>query len=81
MDWAGVVKPYHQDVVAAIRAIDTKNIIVLGTPTWSQDVDVAANSPVSGENLCYTLHYYAATHKQDLRNKAQTELDKVSHSA
>jgi endoglucanase len=77
VDWASVVKPYHEEVVKAIREIDTKNIIVMGTPTWSQDVDVAANNPVSGENLCYTLHFYAATHKQSLRDKTKTALDKV----
>nr|CDM79919.1 endoglucanase-2 precursor [Pratylenchus vulnus]CDM79920.1 endoglucanase-2 precursor [Pratylenchus vulnus] len=75
VDWASVVKPYHVDVVAAIRAIDSKNVIVLGTPTWSQDVDVAANNPVSGSNLCYTLHYYAATHKQSLRDKTTAALN------
>ncbi|KAI6170365.1 Endoglucanase [Aphelenchoides bicaudatus] len=76
VDWNNVLKPYHQKVVAAIRANDAKNIIILGTPTWSQDVDVAANSPVSGTNLMYTLHYYAATHKQSLRDKAQAALNK-----
>nr|VDC48532.1 endoglucanase-8 [Pratylenchus vulnus] len=75
-DWAGQIKPYHEKVVAAIRAIDKKNIIVLGTRTWSQEVDTAASNPVSGSNLCYTLHYYAATHKADLRTKAQNALNK-----
>jgi endoglucanase len=77
VDWNSVVKPYHVDVVAAIRAIDKKNVIVLGTPTWSQDVDQAANNPVSGTNLCYTLHYYAASHKQSLRDKTTAALNKV----
>ncbi|KAI6170660.1 Endoglucanase [Aphelenchoides bicaudatus] len=76
VDWTSVLKPYHEKVVAAIRANDAKNVIVLGTPTWSQDVDVAANNPVSGSNLAYTLHYYAATHKQSLRDKAQAALNK-----
>nr|BAB68522.1 beta-1,4-endoglucanase [Pratylenchus penetrans] len=75
VDW-GVVKPYHVAVVAAIRASDPDNVIVLGTPTWSQDVDVAATNPVSGTNLCYTMHYYAATHKQSLRDKTQAALNK-----
>jgi aryl-phospho-beta-D-glucosidase BglC (GH1 family) len=64
-------------VVNAIRANDANAIIILGTPTWSQDVDVAAQSPVTGTNLMYTLHYYAATHKQSLRDKAQAALNKV----
>jgi len=76
VSWDSVLKPYHQKVVNAIRANDPKNVIVLGTPTWSQDVDVAANSPVSGSNLMYTLHYYAASHKQSLRDKAQAAINK-----
>merc|ERR1719221_2062397 len=40
-----------------------------GTKTWSLDVDEAAQDPVSGSNLAYTIHFYASTHKQSLRNK------------
>nr|ACA66271.1 beta-1,4-endoglucanase [Meloidogyne javanica]CAD2128618.1 unnamed protein product [Meloidogyne enterolobii]CAJ77137.1 cellulase [Meloidogyne javanica] len=75
VDWNGV-KSYHEQVVAEIRKYDTKNVIVLGTTTWSQDVDTAANNPVSGTNLCYSLHFYAATHKQNLRDKAQAAINK-----
>ncbi len=67
--WAQI-KPYHEAVVAAIRAVDPDNLIVLGTPTFSQDVDIAAQDPVAGTNLLYTLHFYACTHKQPLRDKA-----------
>ncbi len=67
--WAQI-KPYHQAVVAAIRAVDPDNLIILGTPTYSQDVDLAAADPVAGTNLLYTLHFYACTHKQALRDKA-----------
>jgi endoglucanase len=71
--WAQI-KPYHQMVVAAIRAVDPDNLIVLGTPTYSQDVDKAAADPVAGTNLLYTLHFYACTHKQPLRDKANTAI-------
>jgi endoglucanase len=71
--WAQI-KPYHEAVVAAIRAADPDNLIVLGTPTFSQDVDIAAQDPVAGTNLLYTLHFYACTHKQSLRDKATTAL-------
>ena len=71
--WAQI-KPYHEAVVAAIRAEDPDNLIVLGTPTYSQDVDVAAQDPVAGTNLLYTLHFYACTHRQSLRDKATTAL-------
>uniref|UniRef100_A0A915MX30 Glycoside hydrolase family 5 domain-containing protein n=1 Tax=Meloidogyne javanica TaxID=6303 RepID=A0A915MX30_MELJA len=44
IDWS-IVKSYHEKVVAAIRKYDKKNLIVLGTTTWSQDVDIAAANP------------------------------------
>jgi endoglucanase len=72
--WSRDVKPYHERMVAAIRAIDPDNVIILGTPSWSQDVDVAAQDPVAGENLGYTLHYYAGTHKDELRTKGDAAL-------
>ena len=40
------VKSYAKSVIKAIRTYDKKNIILVGTPTWSQDVDTAADSPI-----------------------------------
>ncbi|MEU5963971.1 cellulase family glycosylhydrolase [Micromonospora parva] len=74
VSWTNVIKPYHQAVVSAIRAADPDNIIVLGTPTWSQDVDVAAASPVAGTNLMYTLHFYSCTHGSSLRAKGDAAI-------
>ena len=68
--WNEVIRPYAQDVIAAIRQYDPNNIIIVGTPTWSQDVDVAALNPLDGKNIMYTLHFYAGTHGQELRDKA-----------
>ncbi|MGW1448170.1 cellulase family glycosylhydrolase [Micromonospora sp. NPDC002411] len=74
VSWTNVIKSYHQAVVSAIRAADPDNIVVLGTPTWSQDVDVAAASPVSGTNLMYTLHFYSCTHGSALRAKGDAAI-------
>ncbi len=77
VSWSGVIKPYANAVIAAIRAIDPDNLIIVGTPSWSQDVDVAANDPITGyANIAYTLHFYAGTHGQSLRNKASTALSR-----
>jgi endoglucanase len=70
------IKTYHQAVVAAIRQVDPDNLIVLGTPNFSQDVDVAAQDPVAGSNLLYTLHFYACTHKQMFRDKGTTAIQR-----
>ena len=76
VSWSGVIKPYAQAVAGAIRAVDPDNLIIVGTPTWSQDVDVAAADPLPGANIAYTLHFYAATHKAELRAKATAALAK-----
>jgi endoglucanase len=74
--WSKTIKPYAERVIAAIRAIDPDNLIIVGTPVWSQDVDVAAGEPLKGRNLLYALHFYAGTHKQGLRDKATAAMGK-----
>ncbi|WP_370177753.1 glycoside hydrolase family 5 protein [Alteriqipengyuania sp.] len=71
VDWSRDIKPYHERIIAAIRAVDPDNLIIVGSPSWSQDVDIAARDPLVGENIGYTLHYYAATHKESLRDRAE----------
>jgi len=73
--WARDVKPYAEKVIAAIRAIDPDNLIVVGTPRWSQDVDVAAADPIKDVNVAYALHFYAGTHKASLRQRATRALE------
>eukprot|EP00438_Fugacium_kawagutii_P022614 Skav211578 [mRNA] locus=scaffold2913:21222:24772:+ [translate_table: standard] len=64
-NWSLTIKPYHERIVSVIRE-HSSNLIVLGTRFWSQDVDEAAKDPVQGENLAYTIHFYANTHMQEL---------------
>ena len=71
------VKSYAEEVIPLIRANDEDAVIIVGTPTWSQDVDEAAKDPVTGyDNIMYALHFYADTHKDDLRKKMTRALDK-----
>jgi aryl-phospho-beta-D-glucosidase BglC (GH1 family) len=77
--WDGVLKPYHEALVAAIRAVDPDNVIILGTPNWSQHVDTAAMNPLDSANpdhinLMYTLHFYACSHQAELRERGDTAL-------
>jgi len=74
--WAEI-KEYSETVIAAIRAIEKDAVIVVGTPRWSQNVDDAANDPITGyDNLMYTLHFYAGTHKEWLREKGDYAMSK-----
>jgi endoglucanase len=75
LSWAQDLKPYSQKIVAAIRANDADNIILIGSGTWSQDVDQAAADPVQGRNLMYTFHFYPGSHGQPLRDKVQVAID------
>ena len=74
-DWTGTIKPYSEAVIEAIRAIDPDNLIIVGTGFFSQEVDVASQDPIVGfDNLAYTLHFYAGTHGEPLRQRAQTAI-------
>jgi endoglucanase len=74
LSWKRDIKPYVERLVSEIRAIDPDNLIVIGTGTWSQEVDTAARDPVAGENLAYTLNFYMGTHGFSLMGKAKVAL-------
>jgi endoglucanase len=73
--WKDQLKPYHTTVISQIRRYDPDNLVVAGTRSWSQDVEEAAADPLPFGNVAYTLHFYAGTHKQPLRDKAQKAMD------
>jgi aryl-phospho-beta-D-glucosidase BglC (GH1 family) len=69
------IKVYANAVIKAIRDQGSDNLVVVGTPFYSQNVDIASESPITGfENIAYTLHFYAGTHGDNLRQKATTAL-------
>jgi endoglucanase len=71
------VKTYSEAVIKAIRANDPDNIILVGSPHWSQDVHIAAGDPINGyDNLMYTMHFYAGTHKKWLRDRTDEAIKK-----
>jgi endoglucanase len=76
VSWDSIVKPYCETVITAIRMFDPDNIIIVGSPAWSQDVDAAADNPIIGKNIAYSLHFYAGTHSQWLRDKADYAMGK-----
>lgn len=71
------VKEYAADIISEIRKYDPDNIILVGSPHWDQDLHLVAESPLEGfNNIMYTLHFYAATHKQELRDRAEAAWEK-----
>lgn len=69
------IKTYAEQVIPVIREQDADAVIIVGTPTWSQDVDQAAADPITGYgNIMYTLHFYADTHRDSLRGKMENAI-------
>jgi endoglucanase len=84
--WAEV-KAYSEEVIKVIRANDPKNIILVGSPHWDQDIHLPAKDPILGfDNLMYTMHFYAGTHGKWLRDRTDEAIKRglpifVSESA
>ena len=74
-DW-GSVRSYAEKIIPVIRENAPDAIIIVGTPTWSQDVDKAAADPITGyDNIMYALHFYADTHRDYLRDRMKKVID------
>lgn len=69
VSWDNDIKPYAEEVIKVIRKNAPDSVIIVGTPTWSQDIDKAAANPLSEKNVLYALHFYAATHTDWLRQR------------
>lgn len=70
-DW-DEIKAYANEIVPLIRRKAPNAVCIIGTPNWDQDVDIASQSPLDLDNVLYSLHYYAASHGDDFRAKAET---------
>jgi endoglucanase len=71
-DWK-TIKDYAMQVIPIIRKYDKDNVIVVGSPNWDQDVDIAAADPITGfSNIAYSFHFYASDnyHQEALRARA-----------
>lgn len=72
--WEKDLKPYAERLIGVIRAKDPDNLILIGSGTWSQEVDVAAANPPAGTNLAYTFHFYAGSHGKELRERVSSAM-------
>jgi fibronectin type 3 domain-containing protein len=57
VDW-NAWKSYIQPVVNAIRSVAPNNLILMGSPQWSQLVNQAVSNQITGGNIVYVHHYY-----------------------
>jgi endoglucanase len=74
--WADL-KRYATEVIGEIRKYDADNIVLVGCPHWDQDIHLVAESPLEGfSNIMYTVHFYAATHGEYLRERTEAAVKK-----
>ena len=60
--WSGNIKPYAEKIIPVIRKNAPNSVIIVGTPTWSQEIDKPLSDPLNYTNVMYAFHFYAATH-------------------
>lgn len=77
VDWAGDIKPYANEVIPVIRAGAADAFVIVGTAVWSQRLDQVVASPLSFNNVAYTIHFYScsAEHQDPLRAIVKSAAD------
>ncbi|MCQ4035122.1 cellulase family glycosylhydrolase [Kaistella montana] len=69
------VKSYSEEIIAEIRKNDDDNLILVGCPEWDQRIDWVQQNPIkNAKNIMYTVHFYAGTHGQWLRDRTDAAL-------
>jgi endoglucanase len=87
VSWNPTLKTFNQNVIDHIRAAENAkgyaydNLILVGTPTWSQDVDVATNDPLTGNMIAYNYMWYAGTHASWVQGRGDTALANLATRA
>ncbi|WP_083957779.1 cellulase family glycosylhydrolase [Herbidospora mongoliensis] len=78
-----VIRNYANQLVPTIRANDPDAPILVGTPDWSSlgvsgpgdQTDTIRANPVTGTNIMYTFHFYAASHGTQYLNALSRAAD------
>ena len=64
--WSDVRK-YAYSIIPLIRGYSPDAVVLVGTPNYCKDLESVARNTLKIDNIMYSLHFYAATHKEDLR--------------
>ncbi|MDQ0230785.1 carbohydrate-binding domain-containing protein [Metabacillus malikii] len=57
------VKSYAEPIIEMLRNKGNENLVIVGSPNWSQRPDLAADNPIDDDNTVYTVHFYSGTHE------------------
>lgn len=70
------IRDYAYDMIPVIRKESPGAVILIGTPEYSKNLTSAARNFIKADNIMYSLHFYAGTHKDDLRREYSTAHEK-----
>ncbi|MCI3934586.1 glycoside hydrolase family 5 protein [Streptomyces sp. AN091965] len=66
------IKSYAEQIIPVIRNIDADAPVLVGTRAWSSfgvsedgDEKEVVNNPVNAQNIMYTFHFYADSHREE----------------
>ena len=70
------LKAYAESLIATITSIDASHpLILMGCPHWDQAIGEPAADPITSyDNVMYTMHFYAGTHKEWLREATDSAM-------
>ncbi len=57
------IKAYAEPIIRMLRDSGNDNVVVVGSPNWSQRPDLAADDPIDDDRTMYTVHFYTGTHE------------------
>ena len=73
--WADI-RAYAQEIIPIIRENDPDSVILVGTPDFDRDLMVAALDPLPFDQVMYSCHFYASSHKDALQAELLAVLEK-----
>ena len=63
------VKEYSNIIIPVIRRHKPDALILIGTPNFDREIQEPMKDPVEFDNVMYSFHFYATSHKEDYRAK------------
>ena len=69
------IRYYADRIIPLIREQDPDAIILVAPAAYTTDLDSVAANPLPYENIMYTTHFYAGSHKQKNRDTVLRALD------
>ena len=76
--WDSAIKPYAEEVIPVIRHYAPDAVVIVGTNTWSQDIEEPLSNPLDKAtygNVMYTFHFYANSHTDSYRSRVESAVN------